>query len=468
MPVLPLRSKAWFGDEESELSIPANWAVTTLPPADSSAIPDHALAATLQNTYGSPPLNELARQKSNALIVVDELTRPAPTARIIPHLLKALIQAGMVPSEISFLIATGSHRPITRAEAEKKLGKDVVARFPVANHDAFGSDLQQRGKLSSGMPLIVNRQVAEASWVIGISSVLPHSSTGFSGGGKLILPGTAGLLSIAHLHSFELRRPRGALERTGNQHDARDTINAFAQRAGLDFSINVVVNSKREIAGIFCGSLVDAHREAAIFARNIYRTEVPRDVFDNTNLLLLNAYPLDADATQTSKALWPQALFPGSRCILFNAASAGFTYHGWSNFQRASILRLLWGSTGLLASRRRCPEFIGRVLRSPAIRAAGNWHFRRLIAKTIPGYHWSSVQAQAHPRGGLAAKIMADKPPITVCSAAYPRTKVKQHFPRGVLFSSWEEVRKSDLFREPEGRLTFFPCAPLQLPLYSS
>jgi len=465
MPSLTLRSKSWFDDQEVDYPIPEGWTVHRLDPMDASEMSDESLIAALQNTYGSPPLGELARKKKEALIVVDDLSRPTPTFRVIGPVIEFLTRAGIPSSRISFLIAPGSHRPLTREEMGRKLGRDVVQHFPVANHDPFGPELCERRAFPSGVPVIVNRRIVEADLVLGISCVIPHPTTGFSGGGKLIVPGAAGILTIAYLHSFERKRPRGAIERLGPEPDIRDAIEACAQKAGLDFSINVVVNTKRELAGLFSGCLIQAQRKAAAFARDVYRTEVPADVRDETNVLLLNAYPLDSDAHQESKSLWPRKIFPNASIIMLNAASDGISYHGWGDFRKLSLCNLLWGSLGRLSHQKKVPSPFRRAISSSTMRTLGLRYLRGELNRFATDYKEFAARQQAFSRNSLAKRVTAKRFPLWICSEGYPEEKRAHNFPKSILYPDWNLLCQSTLFRQRDVNITVFPCAPLQIPV---
>ena len=461
MPSLILNVKAWHGDGELELQLPDTWQLNVLAPDDAEGLAPSAVEAALERPIGSPSLEELARDKASALIVVDDLGRPTRADRVIPTLLAMLTRAGVDPDGISFLVATGSHRPLREEEIRQKLGSDVATRFPVANHDAFAHDLRHLGTLPSGLPVIVNRRIAEADLVVGISCVIPHSHTGFSGGGKLILPGASGLLSIANLHSFERKRPRGAVDRATALPDARDAVGEYALRAGLDFSINVVVNSRREITGLFCGNPLDAHREAALFARKVYRTPIPRELRASTDILLLSAYPMDADPVQVSKPLWPISLFPAAQPILIDPACDGAAYHGWNEFKRASLVNLVLSGLGRLTSGG--DEAGGKAsFWSPKLRAAANRRFRAELDRRSTDYGRFLEEGPPFTDNTPAKRVSANRIPLWICSDAFPEYKRIQQFPKGRLFADWQAVLQS-LGQGPR-RVTVFPCTPLQLP----
>ena len=459
---IPLRSRAWHGDTDVELAVPDAWSVDVLPPADAPELREEELLRALREPVGGPPMEEAARGKGTALIVVDDLGRPTPAHRIVPHLLRALTEAGVPDGGISFLVATGSHRPLTDEEKERKLGAEVCRRYPVHCHDAFGPDLRDLGRLSSGMPVVVNGRVVDAGLVIGVSCVLPHTMTGFSGGCKILLPGCAGILSIAELHSFEAKRPRGGTEPATRRPDAREVIEAFAERAGLGFSVNVVVNSRRQIAAVAAGEPAAAHAAAVERARRIYRTEIPEELRRQADLVIANAYPLDADPVQVSKSQWPRRVFPKARLVLHDAACDGIAYHGWSEFQKASVLNMLCGAISQARTDGCCPGLVGALFGAAPLRELGHRRLRREADRTDVSYRAYEEGRGTIRRNTAAKRVMARWGSLVLCSENFPEWKRRIQFPKAGLYRSWESLA-ADL--PAQGlRVAVLPCAPLQIP----
>jgi len=48
-----------------------------------------------------------------------------------------------------------------------------------------------------------------------------------------------------------------------------------AEKAGLNFIVNVVIDSRKNIVKVLSGDSVKAHREAMKYARPIYEREIP-------------------------------------------------------------------------------------------------------------------------------------------------------------------------------------------------
>lgn len=460
---ISLRSRAWHGDEQIELPVPDAWQIDVLPPADADELVDDDVRAALQQPHGAS-LVERAQGKSSALIVVDDLGRPTPSHRIVPHLISLLHEAGLTDDNISFLVATGSHRQLTRDEISRKLGADIVERYDVACHDAYASPLQELGRLPTGMPVVVNAKVAAADVVIGVSCILPHTLAGFSGGGKILLPGCAGILSISQLHSFEGKRLRGEGEPTGRV-DARQVIEDFAERAGLTFSVNTVINSKRQIAAIVAGDHRTAHSAAVERARQVYATPIPPDLRDSTDLVIANGYPLDADPVQVSKSQWPLKIFRRARMILVDPACDGIAYHGWSEFQKASVVNMLWGTLSEARTPGRYPPWLSSLLSGARLREWGHRRFSRQARRLDVSYEAYREHRGTIHQHTLAKRVMAKRPPLVICSASFPEWKRAVQFPNSELLPDWDAVAAAGHLPDVPRRVVVLPCAPLQLPV---
>lgn len=326
-----LSSRAWYGDGELKLNFPDGWEIQMLSPRDTSKLSETEIQAAFDQPIGTPRIAELAKRKRSAAIIVDDLSRPTPASEVVPFVLRELIQAGVPKSEIRFVVGGGSHRGLTNDEIAKKIGADAAAEYEVVNHDFMAGDLRALGNLDSGLPIYINPVVADADFKICLGGIYPHRSVGFGGGAKLILPGVAGYASIFYFHEYHPKRGRGIIERSGDEPDLRDAAEAAAEVLGLDVIVNIVTNSKREVGGVFVGDFVKAHRVGSQFALETYATRISDQIREETDVLLLNCYPLDWDPIQTGKSLWARAYFDNAYTVIVNPATEGVCYHGLSD-----------------------------------------------------------------------------------------------------------------------------------------
>jgi nickel-dependent lactate racemase len=326
---LTLPWRAWFGDERINIFFPNHWQVEVLAMKDAPAMPKSQIAAALMRSIDEPPLYSLAMGKRRVAIAIDDLSRPTPAGVILPVLLEMLRLCDLRDEQISIIISLGSHGALTPDEIARKIGKETAQRVRVENHDCQ-RNLVDIGVKVGQTPVLLNRTFAEADLKILLGSVVPHAFAGFSGGAKMVLPGLSNLESIEWTHKavlMGLRGKAGTLE--GNRFRAE--FERVARHVGVQFGINAVVNSRREIAGLFTGEIEASHRRAAEFAREIYATRLPAAPLD---VAILNAYPKDGELLQAENAFMlhhtapPSYLKEDGLILLASACSSGLGHHG--------------------------------------------------------------------------------------------------------------------------------------------
>ena len=285
----------FFGDDEIELWFPGSWEVTECRMAghDAPALGDEGIRQVLQDPIGTPRLMEMARDKQQVCILFDDLPKPTPVGRIAPFVLEELHAGSIGDDQIRFVCAPGTHRMMAYPELVAKLGREIVEKYPVYNHSIW-QNLVHVGRTSRGTPVHVNREFASCDLRVGIGSLSRHGLAGFGGGGKLVLPGIAGMETIRHHHEHMLENA-GVDRIEGNVF--RLDIEEAARLAGLHFKVDAVLNNRREVVGLFAGDFVAEHRAAVEMARRVYRTEMVKDA----DVLVVNTYPFE---TQIGRAMW--------------------------------------------------------------------------------------------------------------------------------------------------------------------
>jgi nickel-dependent lactate racemase len=279
----------WYGNDTLELALPDEWdlEICRMRGAGRPELGDDAIAAAIRDPIGSPPIRELAAGKRKAVIIFDDMTRPTPVERIAPPVVEDLIAGGIPEENISFVCALGTHGALSRVELRKKVGQQILDRFRVYNHNCY-EHCEEVGTTARGTRLSINREVMSADLKIAIGCVTAHAQVGFSGGGKIVLPGVAHIDSITNYH---LEVPKEAPESCGlgnfDSNVMRFDIEEAARMAGLDFKIDVVVNERAETTGLFAGDFIEAHRKAVEEAKVLYALDpVPR----NKEIMIANAF----------------------------------------------------------------------------------------------------------------------------------------------------------------------------------
>ena len=354
---LRARWGAWTG-RSVDLPVPPHWRIVDLDIADAPGLSAVQIDDALEAPLGAPRIAELARTADRIAVAIDDITRPTPTAPVVERLVARLEDCGVDLDRITVIVATGAHREATRDDMWRKLGP-VAERVRVISHDPV-LGLTDTGVTLAGTPLRVNRLFLEADLRIGICGVMPHPFAGSSGGGKIVLPGLADLDVVVRSHKYALL---GAPKMDLEQNRFRKDMEAAVRAIGLQWSVNVAMNSRCEPAALYAGDFVTAHRAASKAANTIGRTTPPDLPLD---ALVINAFPKDSELLQIEAALVPLReglaswLHPAAPVVLLGACPDGVGSHQ------------LFGPGGRLYSQPKAKPYLsGRPLHivSPATKA---------------------------------------------------------------------------------------------------
>jgi nickel-dependent lactate racemase len=286
--------------------------------------PEILVSASLAAPTGMPRLSQLVNTDSRVLIIVDDMSRPTPAHQIIPVLLAELSQGGVQDAGIRFLMALGTHRPMTSLEIAAKIGP-MATRFPVFNHEWQNlTALFDYGPLD-GAGVMLNRAMHESDIVIGVGSIVPHPAAGFSGGGKIIAPGVATEESVGDFHWQSVHYPQRDILGV-RENPMRRQIDRIARLAGLTAIVNVVLDGQGSLVRCFCGDPVAAHRAGCDFAGEFYRVPIPEP--QTASIFIIDTHPLDQDLWQGVKAMCAlECIVPdGAVVIVVTPAPEGISH----------------------------------------------------------------------------------------------------------------------------------------------
>ncbi|MCL5025623.1 MAG: nickel-dependent lactate racemase [Chloroflexi bacterium] len=315
-----------FGADDKflDVRVPDDWQVTWSALPDTPDLTEAQMRAAFANPIGTPTIEELARGKKTAVIIIDDNGRPTPTYLYAHLILEELNKGGIPDSGITFVAGVGCHRVFSGPDFRQKIGDEAVGRCRTINHSIY-ENLVHLGHTSRGTPVSVNRDVVEADLRIAAGGIIPHGSAGFGGGGKLILPGVCSMATIDYHHAHN-RGPKcciGGLEDNGFRLD----IEEIARMAKLDVIINAVINGKRRVAGLFVGDLVAAHRKGVELARKLYAVPCAT----NADAAIISGYPMDREFGESMKALSPgligSTVKPDGSILFVSAAVDGVGWH---------------------------------------------------------------------------------------------------------------------------------------------
>ncbi len=306
-----------YGETFLEAAVPARNLAAILERRDSPALVDEASAIldALRRPTGSKPLLERLDPGFSVAVIVTDNTRACPDSRILPVLLAELEQK-VRRENITIVIALGLHAPMTNAELETKLGRDIVANYHVIQHDPTRTVFI--GTTTRGTRVEINPEVAAAEFRISTGFIEPHFFAGFSGGRKSIAPGVSSTRAIQANHSFAmLDHP---LARTGvlAGNPVHEDMVEQARMAGLDFIVNVLLNREHRITHVVAGDPVLAHELGCEIERET--AGVPADVKADIVIATNGGAPLDLDFYQTCKGIDTAARFVRDGGIIIMAS----------------------------------------------------------------------------------------------------------------------------------------------------
>jgi nickel-dependent lactate racemase len=219
-------------------------------------------------------------------------------------LIREFEKGGIKPHGIRFLIASGTHRPMTKEEILGKFGKEIPKRFKFLAHRWWDpAQLIHLGETKGGTPIFVNRLITEVDLIIGVGQIVPHRVTGFSGGGNIIQPGICGEETTGKTHwlgaQFKGREILGKI-----QNPVKDEIEKIARKAGLKWIVNTIQDGSGQLVGAVTGHPVQAYRKGAARSREVYQALLPQEA----DIVVADSYPYDSELWLASKGIYAAEL----------------------------------------------------------------------------------------------------------------------------------------------------------------
>jgi len=236
-----------------------------------SSPPQQAYLNALKKNNDS--IFKILNGKRSVAVMVDDHTRPTQPKFVLPELLNLIETSGI--KYVKIIVAPGSHNIPEESYFKEKIGGDIYSSYPIIFHNAYSKeDNVFIGETSFGTPLFINRWVVSADVKISIGTIFPSSLAGFTGGGKMILPGVAGEESIDKNHSL-FSKPEcrwGKID--GNP--MREDIDEASKIAGLDLIIDAVMLPDKKIVSVNVGDPVIAFKGGAKISSKIYKRKLPK------------------------------------------------------------------------------------------------------------------------------------------------------------------------------------------------
>ncbi len=238
-------------------------------------------------------LAQLPVDDARVLVLIPDGTRSMP----LPLLFEILKhQLGPRVRDLDFLVALGTHQPMSDAQLSRLMGQPVAdgkcGKHRIFNHhwdrpDTFADlgeiSAEEVASLTGGLlrqagPVKLNRLILAYDHILICGPVFPHEVAGFSGGAKYFFPGIGGaeLINLTHwlgalLTSYDIIGARETL--------VRAVIHRAAELVPVPHSLLAPIVMNDGVAGIFCGPTLETWAEAAALSsrRHIVWLDRPVD-----------------------------------------------------------------------------------------------------------------------------------------------------------------------------------------------
>lgn len=289
--------------------------------------------------------DELALDGKRVLVIIPDGTRTCP----LPLVFRLLwAHAGRRVRRLDYLIALGTHRPMSASAISRLLGVQVAedgsaAGYPgvqIFNHR--WSDPQalhtigeisraEAGELTNGLlaariPIRINRLALEYDQLLLCGPVFPHEVAGFSGGAKYLFPGIAGADIINFTHWL------GALATNMQTIGHRQTpVRRVIQRAATFVETPLVclalVLKGHDLYGIYWGTQEETWSQAADLSARLHIVHTGRPMHS----VLAMPSPLYEDLWTAAKAMYKTepAIADGGEVIIYAPHLSEISYtHG--------------------------------------------------------------------------------------------------------------------------------------------
>jgi nickel-dependent lactate racemase len=296
----------------------------------------------LAHPIGTAPLREIVKAGEKVVIVTSDITRYSGSELYLPIVVEELNRCGIPDNDIEIVIALGIHRKQTESEHRKILGP-LFGRIAVFDHECDDpAEFVDLGVTDSGIPVQINRRVVEADRVIVTGTIGFHYFAGFGGGRKGLVPGVASRETCMASHFAVFNPPEiggkhpqavvGVME--GNP--VNQNLVQAARRVEPDFLLNTVLAPDKQILGVFCGDLEQAHLAGCEMVRSLFQVAVDRPA--DLAIVSCGGEPKDINFIQAQKALdyGCRAVKEGGTIIFIAACRDGFgypTFFDWFRYQ---------------------------------------------------------------------------------------------------------------------------------------
>ena len=122
------RVELGYGNTSIEIELAGNYQILQSSIMEQEINWQEKVFNAFSRPIASPTLAGIVEEEKpeKIVIIVNDLTRPVPYELVLVPMLEELHAAGIKREQITLLIATGMHRPMTAEEVASSLGEEVA------------------------------------------------------------------------------------------------------------------------------------------------------------------------------------------------------------------------------------------------------------------------------------------------------------------------------------------------------
>lgn len=221
-------------------------------------------------------------RNQRVLVLIPDHTRSLP----LSFLFRALGQILHDTKQLDFMVALGTHPPLSEKGLNKLVGITSEERTAASKHigllnhawnkpsglTTIGTLEQDEIKQIAGadwheslpnkVDIRINKAALEYDHILILGPTFPHEVVGFSGGAKYLFPGISGAQMINATHW--LGALAGVVKTIGiKDTPVRTMVHAAAKRLATPLTLIALVVEHRQLSGLFIGDHISAWSEAA-------------------------------------------------------------------------------------------------------------------------------------------------------------------------------------------------------------
>lgn len=323
------QTKLAYGKTGLLVDLDERWNASIVEPKYQAGLSDPmaGLREALRVPAAGSALRERVKPTDHVGIIFNDITRATPTQLILTAV---LAEIGHVPTDnITLFNALGTHRENTSSELHDMLGDHLADTYRIVQNNCLDKSTQvYLGQTDQSHAIWINREVMDCDVKILTGFIEPHFFAGFSGGGKAVMPGMAGLETILGNHSATNIADSRATWGITRGNPIWEEVTQVAKAAGATFLVNVTLNRDKQITAVFAGDLEAAHAAGTAYAHEAAMAPVEQlfDIVVTSN----SGYPLDLNLYQAVKGMSAaaQVVKPGGVIVTAAECWDGIPEHG--------------------------------------------------------------------------------------------------------------------------------------------